>query len=91
MDGGARSKSKFCVITLENYSNDENKDIIIDVWFCMKKLLQSKILGHLNCTVDLSNNTEKLKFSSSLESDQSRYFKIFSAAEERTPELVWND
>ena len=83
--------SGFCSSIKSYYKDNELKETIVDFWACMQKLLEKKILDHLSCPIDIENQESKLKFNSNLGNDQTKFIKMFSVAEERTPEIVWND
>lgn len=73
------------------YQSQERKDIIIEFWFDMKKLLEKKILENLILPFDFDNQLDILKFTSAQEREVQKFIKIFSIFEEKTPELIWTD
>ncbi|CDW89296.1 UNKNOWN [Stylonychia lemnae] len=82
--------NKFFQLTMQRFQNPERKDIIIDFWFDMKKLLEKKILDNLIIKFSFDQYTNKLAFDSLYDREIQKFIKIFSI-EEKTHELIWND
>ena len=72
---------------MSRFNDSEMKDIIVDFWFGMKKLLEKKILENLIVPFTFDDTSKQIfTLQQTKDREAQKFLKIFSTVQERTPE-----